>query len=71
MDEDTRTGRQLVDALVRWQESGGVWLVGARHPGTVEVILLRCDAGEVVDRISSGEPAWLEHLRGRSGSEDS
>ena len=70
MDESRRTGRQLVAALVRWQESGGVWRVSSRHPGAVEVTLLRCDAGEVADRITSGDPEWLEHLRGRSGSED-
>ena len=70
MHEVTGTGPQLVAALVRWEESGGVWRVSARHPGTVEVSLLRCDAGEVIDRITSGEAAWLEHLHDRSGSED-
>jgi hypothetical protein len=36
----------------------------------VTVALLRCDGGEEVDRLGSGEPEWLEHLAGRDGSED-
>lgn len=60
---------QLISTLVRWHESGGVWRVSARNPAQITVALLRCDAGEVVDQISSGDPAWLNYLRERDGSD--
>jgi hypothetical protein len=64
------SGAELVSALVRWQRSGGTWRVVGRRPDRVTVALLRCDGGEEVDRLSSGDPRWLEHLGGRDGSED-
>lgn len=66
---ETRTGRELIDALTRWADSGGVWRVQARGSATVTVVLLRCDAGEVVDRISSEDPEWREYLHDRHSSE--
>jgi hypothetical protein len=63
-------GTDLVSALVRWQQSGGTWRVVGRRPDRVTVALLRCDGGEEVDRLDSSDPLWLEHLRGREGSED-
>ena len=32
--------------------------------------LLRCDGGEEVELITSGEPAWLAYLAARDTSED-
>lgn len=66
---DTRTSAQLIDALTRWHDSGGVWRVLTRHPTRVTVALLRCDAGEEVDRITSGNPDWLAYLSGRNGND--
>ena len=45
MNDDTRTGSQLISTLVRSQESGGVWRVSDRNPAMITVALLRCDAG--------------------------
>jgi len=67
--DDTRTGAQLIGTLVRWQESGGVWRVRDRNPAMITVALLRCDAGEVVDQVSSGKPEWLDYLRDRDFSD--
>lgn len=69
MAEDTRTGKELVDALIRWEASGGVWRVLARGPSGVSVALLRCDAGEEVDRIASDRTDWLAYLTDREGSD--
>jgi len=69
VNDDTRTGTQLISTLVRWQESGGVWRVRDRNPARITVALLRCDAGEVVDQISSGVPEWLNYLRDRDCSD--
>ena len=63
-------GAELVAALERWQLSGGTWRVVARRSDRVTVALLRCDGGEEVDRLGSGDPEWLAHLDGRDGSED-
>ena len=70
MRDDSGAGPELVSTLVRWQESGGVWRVLHRHPTTITVALLRCDAGEEVDRISSGHRAWLTYLADRDSNED-
>ncbi|QWZ10392.1 hypothetical protein KRR39_02405 [Nocardioides panacis] len=70
MRDDGGTGQDLVDTLLRWQQSGGVWRVLARHPTTVTVALLRCDAGEEVDRISSGDAAWMAFLADRDSGAD-
>ncbi len=35
----------------------------------ITVALLRCDAGEVVDQVSSGAPEWLNYLRDRDCSD--
>ena len=70
MRDDSDAGQDLVGALVRWQVSGGVWRVLDRRPSAVTVALLRCDAGEEVERITSGHPAWLTFLADREGNDD-
>lgn len=69
MNDDTKTGRQLINTLIRWQVSGGVWRVSNRNPAMITVALLRCDAGEVVDQISSGDPEWVMYLQDRGSSD--
>lgn len=54
--------------LVRWQQSGGVWQVVARRPGSVTVALLRCDGGEEMDRFSSTDSAVLALVADRDHS---
>ena len=63
-------GSDLVDTLTRWYAAGAVWRVVSRGPGEVSVALLRCDGGEEVELITSGEPAWLAYLADRDTSED-
>jgi hypothetical protein len=67
---DDRTGAELVSALTRWQDSGAVWRVLERTSSAATVALLRCDGGEEVERLTSGDPAWLAFLDGRDSSED-
>jgi hypothetical protein len=69
IDED-RSGAELVGALNRWHDSGAVWRVLERRPSWATVALLRCDGGEEVERLTSGDSLWLAFLDGRRGSED-
>jgi hypothetical protein len=57
--------RDLVETLLRWEESGAVWQVVARTPARVTIALLRCDGGEEVERLSTGDPATLAFVAGR------
>jgi len=59
MDEDP------VAVLRRWEDSGAHWQVVGRSASAVTVALLRCDGGEEVDRIVSGDPGLLAFLRER------
>ncbi|MBF6061216.1 hypothetical protein IU500_16050 [Nocardia terpenica] len=59
-----------VAVLRRWAESGAVWRVLSRRGGRVTVGLYECTGGAEVDRIESGDPALLDYLGDRSGSED-
>ncbi|MGV0791427.1 hypothetical protein [Mycolicibacterium sp. XJ1819] len=59
-----------VAELQRWHDSGAIWEVVFRTPGSVTVALLRCDGGEEVDRFSSDDPRLLEFLADRRSSED-
>ncbi len=64
------TGGEAVAALRRWEDLGGTWEVLTRTPTRVTVALCRCDGGEEVDRLTSGDPDLLRFLadRRRSGS---
>ena len=66
----TADGSDLVATIQRWSAAGAVWRVVARTPDEVSVALLRCDGGEEVERLTSGEPAWLAYLADRDTSED-
>jgi hypothetical protein len=69
MTHADRTGSELIRALSDWERAGAVWRLIDLKPAQATVALLRCDAGEEVDRISSGDPVWLEYLRRRPSSE--
>ena len=56
--------------LQRWADSGGMWQVISRTPGRVTIALLRCDAGEEVDRFTSEDPRLLDFLGDRTGNTD-
>jgi len=51
-----------VEQLQRWEDSGGTWAVLSRSEEEVVVALLRCDAGEIVDRLESDDPALREYV---------
>lgn len=54
-----------VSVLQRWEESGAHWRVVGRSAETVTIALLRCDAGEEVDRLVSNDPQLRTFLRER------
>ena len=58
--------------LRRWEQSGGAWRVALRAPGRLELELLTCDAGEVMQRLTAAPPdADLDrHLAGRDASDE-
>jgi hypothetical protein len=58
--------RDLVETLLRWEESGAVWRVVASSPSRVTVALLRCDGGEEVERLTTTNPATLAFVAGRA-----
>jgi hypothetical protein len=59
-----------VATLRRWTDSGGVWRVAGRRPGSVTVALYQCTGGEEVDRLVSADPALIRYLGDRTSSED-
>ena len=63
------SSRDLVAVLARWHDSGATWQVVARSRGSVTVALCRCDGGEEMERLTSGDPALLAYLDGRDSSE--
>ena len=56
MDEDP------VEVLRRWEQFGAVWRVVHRTTGQAVVSLCRCDGGEEVSRLVSGDPRLLTYL---------
>jgi hypothetical protein len=62
-------GRE-VEVLWRWERSGAVWRVLGRSAESLSVGLFTCDGGELVDRLSTSDPAVLEYVGDRESSED-
>ena len=60
----------VVAALRRWEDAGGLWRVLARGAGGVTVGLYRCDGGEETDRFVADDPRLEQFLAGRTSSED-
>jgi hypothetical protein len=65
------TGDPLA-VLRRWEQSGGAWRVVLRMPGRLELELLSCDAGEVMQRVTAAppDPELERHLAGRDASDE-
>jgi hypothetical protein len=59
-----------VAELQRWEDAGAVWSVVSRRDERVTVALLRCDAGEEVDRFTSDDPRLLDFIGERFNSTD-
>ena len=55
--------------LADWERAGAAWRVVSMTSSKATVALLRCDAGEEVDRVSSQDPAWLAYLSEHPSSE--
>jgi hypothetical protein len=64
-DDGARSGRDVVEALRRWQDFGAVWRVLERDSGRVTIGLFRCDGGEEVSRLVSGDREVLDFVDGR------
>ena len=65
------TDADVVAALRRWEQAGGLWRVLAQDAGIITVGLFRCDGGEEVDRIVTDEAPLTRFLdRRRSSDED-
>ncbi len=60
-----RPRQNPVDTLVRWEDHGAVWRVVGRTASEVTVALCRCDGGEEVERLVSGDPDLLAFVDGR------
>jgi precorrin-4 methylase len=54
-----------VEVLRRWEDFGAVWEVVARTPEQLIVSLRRCDDGEEVSRLVSGDPALRAYVEER------
>ncbi len=67
-EPDGSAGATL-DVLRRWEASGAPWRIiinAAAEPPTVEVQLLTCTGGDVVEVIRSSAPDVLSYLLGPS-----
>ena len=64
------TDADVVAALRRWEQAGGLWRVLAQDAGIIAVGLFRCDGGEEVDRLLADEAPLAPFLKGRMSSED-
>lgn len=62
-------GDSAYEQVRRWADSGGVWRVVSRTDERVEIVLLTCDAGEEMGRVTSTEPALLALAARQSGSD--
>ena len=55
-----------IEMLERWEAFGGTWEVRERAQGHMQIDLMRCDGGEVVDSLSSADPKLLRWLDKRT-----
>jgi len=55
-------------ALRRWEAAGAGWALRAVARGRAVVDLLTCDGGDVVGRLASADPAFLDYVRGSAAS---
>jgi hypothetical protein len=61
----------LVDALTRWEASGGHWRVLADADAQITLGLYTCDGGEEMERVTGEpDPAVRAFLAGRTRSDD-
>jgi MFS family permease len=66
-----RRAEDMADVLAqlrRWEDAGGQWHATVRSDGSAVVSLERCDLGETVETITSGDPEVVAALRRRASS---
>lgn len=56
-------------AVLRWEASGGTWVVLRRSPELM-ISLRTCTAGEEAERLTSGEADVAAHIGSRERSDD-
>jgi len=69
VDEERPVRSQRLDVLLRWEQAGGVWRVTRHTADGATVALMRCDAGEVVEEVSSPDTDFVAYLARRPSSE--
>jgi hypothetical protein len=69
MAEELGGSDDPVEVLRRWEGSGGIWRVVRRTPIELEIVLLTCNAGEEMGRVTSSDPALAVFVAGRDGSD--
>lgn len=55
-------------ALLRWQATGATWVLRGWEGEAAVVDLLTCEAGEVVGRLRSSDPAFVARVSAQEGS---
>ncbi len=58
-----------VAVLRRWEAGGGGWRVEPGARGELTVVLLTCDGGEEMDRLTSADADLAAYLDGRTASD--
>jgi hypothetical protein len=69
-DPDGPAPDDPVEAVRRWEWSGGVWRVLADDGDTLTVGLFQCTGGELMQRVVSADPRLRATLGRRLSSED-
>jgi hypothetical protein len=59
-----------LEALRRWEDSGGTWRVVARGRDGLEIVLLTCTGDEEMGRIVSADAGLAAFVGDRGSSED-
>lgn len=59
-----------VEELQRWEEGGANWRVVSRSGGALRIELVTCTGDEVVDVLTSSDPALFEFIGDRASNED-
>lgn len=52
-----------LEALRRWEDSGGTWMLTRDEGSSVVLDLLTCSGGEVMATLRSDDPALLSYVR--------
>ncbi|MGB3303216.1 hypothetical protein [Gordonia sp. (in: high G+C Gram-positive bacteria)] len=56
-----------LEKLQRWEDNGAQWDVISLRSDSAVIALLRCDAGEEVERFTTTDPRVLDRCRHKRG----